>query len=119
MSDLRTTRVNGKSSPDSAIRIVQMIGMALSLLIVAVGLGLALGGSEHVGNHIPIRSLPHGVLEGDPIAVIDIGILLLIATPVAGVAAATITFLGKRNRDALIAFLNLVTLIVSFVLAQR
>ena len=119
MSDRRTTQTNGNSSPDSTIRIVLMIGMALSLLAMAAGLGLSLGGSEHLGNHIPIRSLPHGFLEGDPTAVLEIGILLLIVTPIVGVAAAFITFLGKRNRDAVIAFLNLVTLVVSFALAQR
>ena len=119
MSDLKVMRVNGKPSPDSTIRIVLMIGMALSLLAMAAGLGLALGGSEHLGHHIPIKSLPHGLLEGDPTAVLEIGILLLIVTPIAGVAAAFISFLGKRNRDAVIAFLNLVTLVASFALAQR
>lgn len=58
-----------------------------------------------------------GLLAGDPDAVIDVGLLLLIATPVFRVAVSIPVFLLQRDRRyTLITTFVLVVLLLSFVI---
>jgi len=106
-------------TPAAAIRVVLLIGMMLSLLTMTTGLLLAFGRGDRAFHRLPIKSLLPAVLELNSNAVMDLGILLLIATPVAGVVIAIIGALVKRNKDAVVGFLVLAILAVSFALARR
>ena len=110
---------DGNGAPDLAIRAALMIGMAISLLAMAAGLLLALATGAYASHHTSLRSLIQSAIKLNPGAVIELGVLALIATPVAGIVAAITHFLGKRNRDAATAFVVLAMLVVSFALAQR
>ncbi len=60
-----------------------------------------------------------GVRAGRPYAVITLGVLVLIATPVFRVAVSVITFLWERDRMyALITLYVLLVLLVSFVIGK-
>ena len=114
-----TSGNNTQHAAAAAIRVVLMIGMTLSLLTMVTGLLLAFGRGEYVYQRLPFKSLPPAVLDLNPNAVMDLGILLLIATPVVGVVTAVIGFWGKRKEDAMVGFLVLAVLAVSFILAMR
>lgn len=67
---------------------------------------------------MPIGEIPRELRAGDPMAVIDLALLILIATPVVTMAAvATAFFRSGERRLALTALLVLAILIVSFALA--
>ncbi len=57
---------------------------------------------------LSLGEIAEGVLEGDPIAILDLGILLLIATPLSRVVTAAAVFLVEREgRYALLSLLVL------------
>ena len=63
--------------------------------------------------------LRHQLLRGDPVALIQLGVLLLIATPVARVVFAVVAFLFERDRlYVAISLLVLSVLIYSFLHAS-
>jgi uncharacterized membrane protein len=71
--------------------LVLVSGMALSFCIMIVGLVLyALAPTE--GTTLPLDRMLEGIGRGDPIAIIDLGIVILIATPFVRILAAGITF---------------------------
>ena len=104
-----------------------LVGVGLSAAVLAVGLAL-LAATGRTGYHEALSpqlliartgtvAFPRtlgGVLEGAlalrPFAVIELGVLLLIATPVARVAASVILF--WRERDQLYAGITLAVLLV-------
>ena len=57
-----------------------------------------------------VRPLTSAIAHGDPAAIIQLGVLLLVATPIARVAFAAISFL--RERDWLYVVVSLVVLAV-------
>lgn len=60
-----------------------------------------------------------GLLQGKPYALISLGLLLLIATPVFRVAVSVVTFLWEKDRlYAVITAYVLAVLIVSFVIGK-
>lgn len=82
-------------------RVVQPIlrwGMILSLSLMI--LGLALGAVEGTGatDVLPLGRIPAGLAELDPLAFLTLGLVLLIATPLARVVAALIVFLREGDR---------------------
>jgi uncharacterized membrane protein len=71
--------------------LVLVTGMVLSFSIMIIGLMLyAINPIE--GTTLPLDRLFDGIVHGNPIAVIDLGIVLLIATPLVRIVAAGITF---------------------------
>lgn len=76
--------------------LVLVTGMVLSFTIMVAGLVLyALSPTE--GTTLPIDRILDGIVHGNPIAVIDLGILLLIATPLVRIIAAGATFGLERD----------------------
>lgn len=108
-----------------------IIGVALSALLLAVGMGLLVvsGGTGYHQSLAPSLILgrqgevrfPHtfsevfqGAAAAKPFAVIELGALLLIATPVARVAASAVLFLlGKDYLYTLITLTVLAILLTS------
>ncbi len=76
--------------------LVLVSGMALSFCIMIVGLALyALAPTE--GTTLPLDRMLEGIGRGDPIAIIDLGIVILIATPFVRILAAGITFWMEKD----------------------
>jgi uncharacterized membrane protein len=112
---------------------ILMAGVLVSAAIIVVGLALLapsgtgkrvlLGQllSEHV---VYVADMPHslravagGVARGRPVAVVFLGLLLLIFTPILRVVGAGVYFaVAGERRYALVAFLVLVLLLLGFVL---
>lgn len=63
-----------------------------------------------------IAQLGHGIAYGDPAAIIQLGVLLLIATPIARVIFAAVAFAIERDRLYLAISLGVLTvLLVSLI----
>ncbi len=104
------------------------IGVLLAAIVVASGgvLYLVHHGGEPVGYHVfhgeprALRSVP-GILSSvtslGPRGIIQIGLLLLIATPVARVAFSAVAFLLERDRMyVVVTLIVLATLLYSLAL---
>ena len=98
-------------------------GVILSAVIIGIGM---LGVLLHLGNQA--SSLPaldsvatvwHGLVAGDPLAVIMAGLLVLLATPVLRVAVSVVAFALEGDfRYVAITCLVLLILLVSFALGK-
>ena len=84
-------------------------GVILASIVVIIGgtFLLARHGAEGAafsvfrGDSSPLRSVGatlHGALHGDPGAIVQLGLVLLIATPVARVALTLAAFVAQRDR---------------------
>jgi uncharacterized membrane protein len=122
----------GGSLEDVVGRIL-LLGVVASALVIAVGLALlvppgtgkrALLGQLMSEHEVFLADLPGslatvmtGVVRGRPVAVIFLGLLLLILTPVLRVVAVGLYFaLHGERRYALISALILMLLLLGFVL---
>jgi uncharacterized membrane protein len=99
------------------IRTVLLVGMFLSVTVMIIGL-IMFAFSEGTWEAIPLSltQIFEGILHGNPIAVIDLGILLLIATPLTRVMAALVIFtINKETRFILVAVMVLVVVGIAIV----
>ncbi len=104
---------------DAITGLVLLVGAAVGILAMAVGAGLWMAGrpSEMPQPH-SVQTVFQGAAELDPIDLMDMGILLLMATPVARVVTLVVGFLWMRRfRFALVSALVLGLLFVSFLFA--
>lgn len=118
-----------------AISLVLRVGVVISVVVIAVGLGLMFA---HHSAYLPIRgsfsyreltsrttvfphsfaSLGHSIAIGDGRGIIVLGVLILILTPVLRVAVGVLSFLYENDTPmALITLYVLVVLVGSFFLA--
>jgi uncharacterized membrane protein len=78
------------------VYLVLVTGMILSFSIMIIGLVMyAITPTE--GTALPLDKIAEGVMHGSPIAIIDLGIVILIATPFVRVMAAGMTFGLERD----------------------
>ncbi len=119
---------------DLAISRLLRAGVLLSISIIATGLVVtfahhpdyvssrpALGSLTAGEDQFPhtVRNVIRGVLDGRGQAITSLGLLLLIATPVARVALSIAIFVVERDRlYVMITTLVLLLLILSFVLGS-
>jgi len=123
---------------ERAIAGLLFVGGTLSLTLVLLGLGIY-AGTEGLQGPIDIEPLvnPHGgtfpphifmsvsqvfrsllPFSADPLALVALGLVVLLSTPVLGVALATLVFFRQRDRKySLIATIVLAMLLLSFFLA--
>lgn len=102
-----------KSRMDRWVHWTLLAGVLLSGLLLAVGLGINLiaGVSEEPGPPLPVRRLSAAALGGDGTALIDLGLLALIGTPVLRVAVLAFGWLIDREfRMAAVAIAVLILL---------
>lgn len=100
-------------------------GVIVSSLILIIGWILLLASPEKLSAHI-LQTFPHtvtqvwaGLLILQPQAVIALGLLLLIATPVIRVAVSLLAFALEHDwLYVVITFLVLMILIISFLLGK-
>jgi uncharacterized membrane protein len=92
-------------------------GMIISLAVLLLGLTIyVIAPSGHEEVDLSLGEMAQGVLVGDPIAIIDLGIVLLIATPLSRVVTATAVFLVDREgRYALLSLLVLTIVLLAIL----
>jgi uncharacterized membrane protein len=127
--ETRTTVAPVESFDDNRMELIMgrllQVGVLLASTVVLIGGALYLyryavsptdlhrfsGGAVFPTTGVLLR----GMVHGDPAAIIQIGILLLIATPIARVIFATIAFAIERDRMYIaISLVILVVLLVGF-----
>lgn len=121
------------SDPDAIVRHAEVVisavlrgGVLLSAAIIAAGVALFYFRSAQSANGLADRPFPHslalvvsGLLQGNPIAIIALGLLLLLATPVVRVAVSIFAFALERDwRYVAITTLVLAILLASFFLGK-
>jgi uncharacterized membrane protein len=102
---------------DDLVGRLLIVGSGIALALMAAGLGLYLAA---LSAEQPARGSPDGMLAGirdlNPIEVTYLGVLILMATPVARVVALVVGFWWEgRPCFALISLLVLALLFTSFV----
>lgn len=132
-SDTDASPSPAQSDRDRLIRQAELIisnvlrgGVLASAAIIAVGvvvfyLRAATSGRTPSGKPFPtsLQAVGHGLAHGDPLAIVALGLLVLLATPVARVAVSIIAFALEGDRlYVVITALVLLILIVSFALGK-
>lgn len=99
------------------LHIILWSGLAVSLVCIVAGvIWSGLAGEKQGG--LPLGDVFPSLRHGQPEALVSLGILLLLLTPLATVVAALIEFLRTRNRAwAGIALIVLAILVLSFVIS--
>ncbi|HYG58028.1 MAG TPA: DUF1634 domain-containing protein [Symbiobacteriaceae bacterium] len=95
-----------------------MVGVSLSGIVIGLGLLLLLltGEGGYPAGQYPIApaALAAGVVALKPYAVINLGLILLVFTPIFRVAASAVAFVAERDHlYAVISLLVLVILLIS------
>ncbi|MNJ61127.1 hypothetical protein D3C77_569000 [compost metagenome] len=120
---------NKASSQDRAAEVeiviskMLRIGIVLAGLVIVAGLLMFLvtGDSGYPGDTFP-TSLPdifQGLLELKSVAIIEVGLILLILTPVFRVFVSMFAFIHEKDyRFVFISALVLIILMISFVLGK-
>lgn len=96
-------------------------GLSASTALLTCGLAGALihGGPRPEGPPPPFVDILRGAARGEPVALMGLGLLLLIATPVLRVAVLAVGWSLERNRRfAAVACAVLALLVVSFLLGS-
>ena len=128
-------RDEGDGKIDRIISRLLQVGVLASLCLVATGTVIGLArpegfGSSHedllrltgAGGEFPRHGawLWHGIVHGNGSALIVLGLLLLIGTPVMRVAVSIITFAIQKDRAFLIITMAVLgMLVMSFLLGHR
>jgi uncharacterized membrane protein len=89
-------------------------GLLLSIGVMVLGLILVLLAGSHAASHVlPLDQVLSSVLQGKPSAVLDLGILLLFATPLAGVIVALAEFARQRDTPFVLISLGLLLMLTA------
>lgn len=109
--------------PASTVRhriyLVLQAGVVLSGLLLAAGLAVVLLGPGDVSGGLPasVAAAVRGALRGDGLSLVALGLLVLMATPIARVAVLAVSWLLEGDRRyAAVAFAVLAILAVSVAL---
>ena len=96
-----------------------LYGLLFSIAVMLAGLLYgALQGRSASSHVLPLDKIPARLGSLDPSALLDLGILLLFATPLAGVVVAFEEFLRLRDLAfALITLVLLILLLAGFIVA--
>lgn len=106
---------------NEVVRSMLIVGLSVSTVILIIGLALSVVGHQSLSNHVSeLGNLLTRVRSGAPDGFLDLGILVLIVTPVLRVVGSLIEFINKRNwRYAGISALVLSILTVSVIIGAR
>lgn len=97
-------------------------GSYLSAALMAVGLAWVLSTPDvplQVGPGIPLRLLAGQLLAGNPYAVMQAGVLLLLLTPLLRIAVAAVSFWMERERLYTLVSLAVLAIILLGLLLSR
>jgi uncharacterized membrane protein len=97
---------------------VLIVGLALSVVLMVVGIVWVLGQGQLVNKTIPFQELPGAVASGNPAGLLSLGLVVLLATPAVRELVLLIGFARQRRWLFVgIAFLVLVVLLVSVLIS--
>ncbi|HEX9067673.1 MAG TPA: DUF1634 domain-containing protein [Ktedonobacterales bacterium] len=98
-----TTPPGHDASLETLISVVLRAGVVLSGALVALG-GLLVVGREWLAHSPPATEYPHsiaavisGVAHGDGVAILTLGLLVLLATPIVRVALSLVGYVRERD----------------------
>lgn len=95
-------------------------GLVLAIVVMILGLILTALQGGYKDTVLPLDRVGPALVNGKAPAVLDIGILILFATPLAGVLAALAGFVSRRNTVFVgITVALLVLLVIGFAVALR
>jgi len=99
------------------VRLVLIAGMVLSVSVMAIGLAMyAISPGSNPDISLSPSEIVDGIVKGNPIAVIDLGILFLIATPLMRVMTALVFYvLDKETKMVGVSVLILIVIGVAVV----
>jgi uncharacterized membrane protein len=104
----------------TAVGWVLLGGLLLSIAVMVLGLILAAARGGSATTVFPLDQVLSQLSRGEAAAVLDLGILLLFATPLVGVLAALIRFAIEQDRQFMaISLLLLCILAIGFAVALR
>jgi uncharacterized membrane protein len=106
---------------DARVGYTLLGGLWLSVLVMVAGFVLvALAGLQESSRVVPLQHVISRLAEGKPGSVLSLGILLLFATPFAGVLVALFEFVRRRDMPFVWVCVALIAiLIVGFAIALR
>jgi len=119
MADNESLSDRSGGIPASGVRICLLVGMSASFALIGVGLALTIILRSFRVQPAPVHSLWAGIIALDPNAVLALGLLVLVLSPLAGVLAATTVLALRRSRDAVFGVLVLLVIAVGYALAFR
>lgn len=98
-----------------------LAGLWLSVIVMLAGFILAAVSGIHQVSHVtPLQDVVSGLQSGRASSVLSLGILLLFATPFAGVLVALVQFLRLRDVPFIwVTVVLLVILVIGFAIALR
>jgi len=107
-----------RSRLNKYVRFVLVAGMVLSVSVMAIGLiWYAISPGDYPDVSLSPTDIPGEISKGNPIAVLDLGLLFLIATPLTRVIAALAFYLlDKEMRMAGVSVIILVVIGIAVVL---
>jgi len=105
---------------NTVVHRVLIVGLAISTVLILIGLGLDLVRHRQVPTAAPtFREVFRRTAELRPSGFLTLGLLVLVATPILRVIGSTIAFLYERDwRYALITFVVLVVVTLSLLLGR-
>ncbi len=99
-SDTRPSADPEMRSLEHLVHWTLLLGLAISTMLLIAGLALSLGRDEHAAAGLPggLAKLARGAISGSSEALLDLGILALICTPVLRVAVLAVGWLAWGDR---------------------
>ncbi len=82
---------------DRIVHLVLLWGMLLSVIVMAIGICMYIASPDHPGIDIALGSLPSQLAALNPIAVLDLGIIMMILTPFCRVITTAIIFASEHE----------------------
>lgn len=126
-------RLNDPESMNTIISKVLRYGVVLSSAVIVIGTGLLLashgitsaeqylaynpGQVPHGAFPVTLEALISGLLVLSPFSVIELGVLMLLATPVSRVAFSIFLFAAERNRTYVYVTLGVLLLLLFSMIA--
>jgi uncharacterized membrane protein len=106
------------SSLDDRARLVLFLGVIISVIFMVTGIVTYFIKGTTDSSAVSIGDILQGLLKGNPLAIISMGILILIATPVLRVITVTLTMAENKDYSfMIIGIMVLVILFLSFIIA--
>ncbi|MDQ2742059.1 MAG: DUF1634 domain-containing protein [Chloroflexota bacterium] len=104
-----------------AVASTMLGGLLGSIAVMVIGLILAtLHGKNAISHVLPLDQVIPSLFHGKPEAVLDLGILLLFATPLVGVVVAWVQFIRQEDRAfTVLTAVLLLLLAIGFAVALR
>jgi uncharacterized membrane protein len=105
---------------ERTIRTVLLVGIAVSVGLMAVGLVLGVARGEALPRAmVPISALPAALARLEPAAYVSLGLIVLVATPFVRVVGSLVAFAFERDRTyVLITTIVLVVMCLSVLLGR-